>query len=152
MSDEKTLDDHIEDVRDENSKENESGSADNLEVNEGSEDVPNNNVSVGVILIFGVIGVATGGLAAGPSSAVIFGIIASVVGLFISLFMSEEFREEVEEIRKEKEQQRQQQQQQQQAKASEAHKTKVVCQHCGWQNNNNNNYCNDCGEPINESS
>jgi len=156
MSDEKTLDEHIDDVRDEKYKQdNKSESSSDREPSGESTELPNDEIKVSSMLLFGMVGTVIGGAAAGLSSAVAFGIIAGMVGWFIPYLMSEETLEGIEESIEEKQQQQKQQRQQrqqQQIKTSEGRKAKVICQQCGWQNNNNNNYCNDCGEPINESS
>lgn len=151
MAEEKTFDDHVDDVRDSNDTEM-GERIEELERKANRQDVEPlySRLSVKQKWIVGaaamlLVGIA--GVAASPDQPLTsFLVFAPMTGIILWVTITKSgiaFRESISE-----ELEDDSQQQQQQISTTQSQSNKIICQNCGWKNPAENNYCHDCGNEI----
>jgi Na+-transporting NADH:ubiquinone oxidoreductase subunit NqrB len=139
MSDEKSFDQHVEEVR----EEGEGGGQDDFHEKTSSQ------IQWGIVVGFFVVGGILGTIfnPAEPASGfLVFGFLIGGVAWALATESGRKSLEEFADIIEEMDQQ--QPQQQQSVSTSSTVEKNVVCSECGWKNPKSNNYCHDCGEEL----
>lgn len=151
MADDKTFDDHVDDVRESNDTEIDER-IERLEEKANQRDVEpvysrlstKQKWIVGAVAML-LIGIT--GAAANPTQPLFgFIVLASTTGIVLWVTITKSgiaFRESISDELEDSSQQ-----QQQRISTGQSQENTVVCQNCGWKNPNKNNYCHDCGNEI----
>lgn len=140
MSDEKSFDQHVEEVREEGEG---GGQAD---FHEKTSPQIQWGIVAGFFLIGGILGPMIN--PAEPVSG--FFVFGFTIGGVAWVFATKSGRKSWEEFVNwvEKMEQQQQKEQQQSISTSSSTEQNIVCSNCGWKNPKSNNYCHDCGGEL----
>lgn len=150
MPDEKTFDDHVEDVRDEDKNDHRQRIEELERVAEQKETKPlyarlstnqKLGIGTGAVLVIGFFGAISN-----PQPFLGFSTMGMLTMIALWLTISKHgvaFRKGISENMEAP-----QQQNQQQTKTDSSQVEQIVCQNCGWKNPKANNYCHDCGNEL----
>lgn len=136
MSDKKSFDQHVEEVREEGEG---GGQAD---FHKKTTSKFQWGIVVGISLLGGILGAFSNPMEPVSGFFVISFIFGGVAWAFATKSGAKFRKEFVDNI------EGMEQQQQQSVSTSSSTEQNMVCSNCGWKNPKSNNYCHDCGEEL----